>query len=76
MMEQTQKMKIDPTKPWPFPVVLGVSKCRDNRELSDFVYSNALKCREVLAPSARVKYTKQRKCPSYDTFEDCEEALF
>jgi hypothetical protein len=68
MMEQTQKMKIDPTKPWPFPVVIGVSECRDNRGLSDFVYSNALKC--------RLKWTKERKCPSYDTFEDCGEALF
>jgi hypothetical protein len=75
-MNQIQKMKIDPTKPWPFPVVFGVSKCRDNRGLSDFVYSNTLKCREVLAPSACVKYTKEPKCKLYDTFEDLGEPLF
>jgi hypothetical protein len=67
-MNQTQKMKIDPTKPWPFPVVFGVAKCRDNRGLSDFVYSNTLKC--------RVKYTKEPKCKLYDTFEDLGEPLF
>jgi hypothetical protein len=67
-MNQTQKMKIDPTKPWPFPVVIGVTKCRDNRGLSDFVYSNTLKC--------TIKYTKEPKCKLYDTFEDLGEPLF
>jgi len=67
-MIQKQKMKIDPSKPWPFPVVIGVAKCRDNRELSDFVYSNTLKC--------RVKATKEPKCKLYDTFEDLGEPLF
>jgi len=67
MMEQTQKMKIDPTKPWPFPVVLGV----DNRrlpDLNDKYRQNQTKC--------SLKLTKKRKCKQLDTFEDCEEALF
>ena len=68
MMEQTQKMKIDPTKPWPFPVVIGVAIDGKCSTLSQFDAVNAPKC--------ILKWTKERKCPSYDTFEDCEEALF
>lgn len=67
-MDQTQKMKIDPPKVWPFPVVIGVSIAGKCNTLSQFDAVNALKC--------RLKWTKQRKCPSYGTFEDCEEALF
>jgi hypothetical protein len=67
MVEQKQKMKIDPSKPWPFPVILGV----DNRGLSDLddkFKQNQSRC--------SVKWTKQRKCPLYEAVADMEEALF
>jgi hypothetical protein len=67
--EQTQKMKNEPdlSKPWPFPVVLGV----DNRGLSDLddkFKQNQSKC--------NMKYTKEPKCKLYDTFDDLGEPLF
>jgi hypothetical protein len=61
-MNQTQKMKIDPTKPWPFKWVDGVDTSEN--------------CIEVLAPNARVKVTKEPKCKLYDTFDDLGEPLF
>jgi hypothetical protein len=62
-----QKLKIDLSKPWPFPVILGV----DNRGLSDLdnkFKQNQSKC--------NVKWTKEPKCKLYDTFEDLGEPLF
>jgi len=70
-MNQTQKMKIDPTKPWPFPVVIGVTKCRDNRGLSDLDDKFKQKQSKCI-----IKWTKEPKCKLYDTFEDLGEPLF
>jgi hypothetical protein len=64
-------MKIDPSKPWPFPVVFGVSidgKKHDLSRLYDINAQNQSKC--------SVKWTKQRKCPLYEAVADMEEALF
>jgi hypothetical protein len=67
-MDQTQKMKIDPPKVWPFPVVIGVSIAGKCNTLSQF---DAVNAKYLILPT-----TKEPKSKLYEAIADMEEALF